>query len=228
MRAPQFTIDDVKYADGPATFGRAQDLFRSGKVQDITETVRGYRAIVQGTHPYDVGLSYRRVDEGDCSCYLGQNGRLCKHVLSLALAVLHATARITPPPQQPPAGPEEIKPLVNAGMRKLRYYTGPSRTWFSYQRSLAAGAGMIVDAVGLLPPTKENARYLWQLIERIDKKLANGVDDSDGVVGTCVMALIEQLAAYANRQPDLEPIISRFCDKETNFDFGHELRAKLG
>lgn len=97
--------------------------------------------------------------------------------------MLQVTAKITPP-QQPPAGPEEIKPLVNAGMRKLRYYTGPSHTWFSYQRSLATGAGMIADAVGRLPPTKENARYLWQLIERIDKKLANGVDDSDGDVVT--------------------------------------------
>lgn len=228
MRAPQFTIDDVKYADGPATFGRAQDLFQTGKVQDITETVRGYRAIVQGTHPYNVVVSYRRVDEGDCSCYLGQNGKLCKHVLALALAVLHASGKITPPPQQLPASLEEIKPLVNAGMGKLRYYTGPSRTWFSYQRALATGAAMIADAVSRLPPTKENARYLWQLIARIDKKLVNGIDDSDGVVGACVMDLIEQLAVYANRQPDLEPIIRRFCDKETNFNFEHELRAKLG
>jgi hypothetical protein len=228
MRAPQFTIDDVKYADSPATFGRAQDLFRTGKVQDISETARGYRAIVQGTHPYAVGVSYRRVDEGDCSCYLGQNGRLCKHILSLALAVLHASGKVTPPPQQPPAGLEEIKPLVNAGMRKLRYYTGPSRTWFSYQRSLATGAGMIADTVSRLPPTKENARYLWKLVERIDDKLANGIDDSDGHVGACIMALIDQLAAYEKNQPDLKPLISRFCDKATNFDFEHELRAKLG
>lgn len=228
MRAPQFTINDVKYADGPATFGRAQDLFRTGKVQDIAKTARGYRATVQGTHPYDVSVSHRRVDEGDCSCYLGQHGRLCKHILSLALAVLHASGKIPPPPQQPPVSLEEIKPLVNAGMRKLRFYTGPSHTWFSYQRSLATGAGMIEDAVSRLPSTKENARYLWKLVERIDNKLVKGIDDSDGHVGACIMALIDQLAAYAKNQPDLKPLILRFCAKEMNFDFEHELRVKLG
>lgn len=188
----------------------------------------GYRAIVHGTHPYHVSVSQRRVDDGDCTCYLGQNDRLCKHVLALALAVLHATGGIRAAEPQPLTSLEEVKPMVNAGMQKLRYYTGPSRVWFSYQRSLATGAGMIAQAVSRLPPTKENARYLWKLVERIDKKLANGIDDSDGHVGACVMALIAQLAAYAKKQPDLEPLILGFCDNKTNFVFERELRAIVG
>ncbi len=228
MKPPAFTLDDLKYAEGPTTFGRAQELYRSGKVREITPTARGYRAIVHGTQPYHVGVSQQRVDDGDCTCYLGQNGRLCKHVLALALAVLHATGRINAAESQPPpTSLEDIKPMVNAGIQKLRHYTGPSRVWFSYQRSLATGAGMIAQAVSRLPPTKENARYLWKVVERIDKKLANGVDDSDGHVGACVTALIDQLAAYAKNQPDLEPLILGICDNKTNFDFERELRKIL-
>jgi hypothetical protein len=229
MQSPKFTIDDVKYADASATFNRAQELYRSGKVEKVTETQRGYSAIVQGTQPYHVSLSQRRIDEADCSCYLGQHDRLCKHVLALALAVLNASGTINEaePKQQAPASLEEAKPIVNAGMRKLRAYFGPSKIWFSYQRSLATGAGMITQGVSQLPPTKDNARYLWKLIERIDKKLLNGVDDSDGVVGECVITIIEQLAGYSKKNPELEPVIRRFCNKKTNFDFDQELRAKL-
>lgn len=228
MKSPAFTLEDIKYAEGPATFGRAQELYRSGKVREIAPTASGYRAIVHGTHPYQVSVSQRRVDDGDCTCYLGQNDRLCKHVLALALAVLHATGRVNAAEPQLSTRLEEVKPMVNAGMQKLRYYTGPSRIWFSYQRSLATGAGMIAQAVSRLPPTKENARYLWKVVERIDKKLANGIDDSDGHVGACVMALIEQLVAYAKNRPNFEPLIVGFCDKKMNFDFDQELRARLG
>lgn len=230
MQPPAFILDDIKFADGPTTFGRAQELFRSGKVREIAETARGYRAIVQGTHPYHVSVSQRLVDDGDCTCYLGQNDRLCKHVLALAIAVLHATGQIKAATSQPPppANLEEAKSMVNAGMKKLRDYTGPSRIWFSYQRSLATGAGMIAHAVSGLPPTKENARYLWKLVERVDKKLVNGIDDSDGHVGSCIMRLIDQLDSFAKNQPDLKPLILRCCDSKTNFGFEKELRARLG
>ena len=229
MQSPMFTIDDVKYADGPATFKRAQELYRSGKVEKVAETLGRYSAIVQGTHPYHVSLSRRRIDEGDCSCYLGQHDRLCKHILALALVVLNESGITNEAKEerQAPTSLAEARLVVNAGMRKLRAYTGPSHTWFSYQRSLTTGAGIIAQGVGQLPPTKDNARYLWALIERIDKKLVNGVDDSDGVVGECVMTIIEQLAGYAKKEPVLEPVIRRFCNKKTNFDFAQELLRML-
>ena len=63
MKPPAFTLDDIKYAEGPMTFGRAQELYRSGKVREITPMARGYSAIVHGTHPYHVSVSQRRVDE---------------------------------------------------------------------------------------------------------------------------------------------------------------------
>ncbi|ALP53301.1 hypothetical protein Tel_09105 [Candidatus Tenderia electrophaga] len=86
---------------------------------------------------------------------------------------------------------------------------------------------MIAEAASRLPPTKEHARYLWQLVTRIDKKLANGVDDSDGVVGECVMGIIEQLIGYSKQNPELAPAIRKFCETDTHFGFERELRAGL-
>jgi hypothetical protein len=229
MQPPKFTFEDVKYAEDPGMFRRALDLYESGKVGKISEDPNGYSATVQGTQPYRVNVSFRRVDEGYCSCYMGQHNRLCKHMLALALAVLYTSGKMdaTEPEAKAPADLSAAKPLVTAGMRKLRFYTGPSRIWFSYQRTLATGASMIAHAVSGLPPSRENVKYLWSIIERIDKKLLNGVDDSDGVVGECVGKVLEQLAAYAKEAPELEPLIRSYCGRRTSFCFEDDLRSLL-
>jgi SWIM zinc finger len=229
MQQPKFAYEDVKYAENPAMFERALDLYQLGKVGEISEDRRGYSATVQGSHPYIVNVSMRRVDEGDCTCYMGQHDKLCKHIFALALAVLHTSGKMKEVVSETNA-PTDLpiaRGLVTAGMQKLRRYTGPSRIWFSYQRTLATGAGMIAHAVSGLPPTKENAKYLWSVVGRIDKKLMNGVDDSDGVVGDCVGKIIEQLAGYVKEVHELEPIIRKYCDKKTNFCFEDDLRAML-
>ena len=229
MQQPKFTFEEVRYADTTATFNRALKLYESGKVGPISLDRLGYYAIIMGTHPYQVNISAKRVDECSCDCYLGQHDRLCKHVLALALGVLHATGKISHPRTMLSISksPEEAKQAIREGMKKLRHYSGPSRVWFSYQRSLAAGSGMIAEAVTSLPPTKENARFLWRLIERLDKKLANTVDDSDGVVGECTATIIRRLADYAVQAPEIVPTILAFCNRETAFNFGDELRSIL-
>ena len=229
MRPPKFTLEDVACADRPATFKRAQMLYRSGKVGEVVEKPLGYSATVLGTQPYVVSISLSRVDNGDCNCYLGQHGRMCKHLLALALKILDGSGKGVSVAAGPQA-PEDlasVRPIVNAGMNRLRAYHGPSKIWFSYQRTLATGASMIAQAVSGLPPTKENAAYLWAVIIRIDKKLVNGVDDSDGVVGECVARITQQLAAYAQVVPALVPVIKQFCSKKTNFCFEAELRDSL-
>ena len=229
MQQPKFNFADVKFADGPATFKRAQDLYKAGKVNAIRETSFGYSATVLGTHAYKVSVSSKRVDDGHCDCYLGQNDRLCKHVLALALAVLTISgkASIDSTGAQASTDLSEVKQQVAEAMRHLKAYTGPSRIWFSYQRKLATGAGIIAHAVNALPPSKENAVYLWRLVERLDKKLSNRVDDSDGFVGECAYKIIQQLADYAKASPDLAPLIKRFAEKKTSFNFESELLARL-
>lgn len=229
MKSPKFTLDDVKYADSPAAFQRAQVLYRSGKVGRVVEGLSGFEATVHGTQPYAVTISSSRVDQGDCTCYLGQHGRMCKHMLALALAVLQDSGKLESmtTAHSAPTDLVAVKHIVNAGMNKLRAYRGPSKIWFSYQRTLATGAGIIAQGVSALPATKENAAYLWSVIMRIDRKLANGVDDSDGVVGECAARITQQLAAYAHSEPALAPVIRRYCDKKTNFCFEDELRQAL-
>ncbi len=229
MQPPKFTLDDVRYAEGAATFQRARDLYESGKVGPVKEDKSGYHAIVNGTQPYRVTISNKRVDVGSCECYLGQNDRLCKHMLALALAVLHPSGK-TDTDNIVDTKPHyliDTKKQVVAGMRKIRAYTGPSRIWFSYQRSLATGAGMITDAIKELYPSRENVVYLWRLVERLDKKLVNGVDDSDGVVGECISQILEQLAIHARLQPGLEPVIRDYCGRKTGFGFEEDLRRLL-
>lgn len=229
MQQPGFTIEEVRYADSNAVFDRALTIFESGKIGPITSNRQGYSAVIIGTHPYQVSVSAKRVDTGSCNCYLGQHDRLCKHILALALAVLHKTGRISHPRTAltSPKSPEEAKQAIREGMKKLRAYTGPSRVWFSYQRDLATGSAMIAEAVDTLPPTKQNAQFLWRLIERIDRKLANAVDDSDGQVSECTAVIIRRLADYAEQAPELAPTIQAFCKRKTSFDFEHDLQSIL-
>lgn len=225
---PKFTLPDVKYADSAALYARAEKLFKGGCVGTISDIGlgQGYQATVSGSQPYAVWLSNRRVDEGDCTCYMGQNDELCKHILALALKVLDETGGLNTP--APPTDLAAVKVLVRDGVKKIKPYTGPSRVWFTYQRSLATGAGMIVEAVSALPPSKASAEYLWKLVVRLSKKLATGgVDDSDGVVGECISELVVQLAEYAKQSPDLQPHILRYCKDDTGFGFEDELRARI-
>lgn len=229
MQKPKYTINEIKYAHSPVMYERAKGLYQTGKVMEITERQHSYAATIQGTHPYAVSVSKSHVDKGDCTCYMGKNEMLCKHMLALALAVLHASGKIeeTTPNTNTSSDLNDVKPVVTAGFAKLRPYRGSSRIWFGYQRELATGAGIIAEAVSTLPPTKENANYLWNVIGRIDRKLINGVDDFDGVVGDCAARIIDQLAKYANIAPELEPVIEKYCNKKTNFCFEEELRDSL-
>jgi len=229
MQKPEFTTNDIRHAANKASYDRALDLYKAGKVGPITADRLGYSAIVQGTHPYRVSVSAKHVDKGDCDCYLGQNDSLCKHILALALAVLGPSGAIESSNNATAShvSPDEAKQLIKDGIKKLRAYTGPSRVWFSYQRSLATGAAMIAEATTNLPPSKENADYLWRLVERLDKKLQTGVDDSNGVVGNCIDIIIDCLAGYARQTPDLEPRIRKFCSRKTGFGFETSLQSLM-
>jgi Uncharacterized conserved protein len=129
MKQPKFTFDDVKFAGGPAIFKRAMDLYQSGKVGQISEEQHNYTATVQGTHLYTVNISMTHMDKGYCTCYMGQNDMLCKHILALALAVLNASGKMEHriPAGSPSSDLNEIKPIVTAALNKLRPYHGPSR-----------------------------------------------------------------------------------------------------
>ncbi|KKP41277.1 MAG: hypothetical protein UR30_C0001G0124 [Candidatus Peregrinibacteria bacterium GW2011_GWC2_33_13] len=228
MNQPTFTIQDIKYSVNSSMFERAQKLYESGKVQKISETPHGYEATVQGSSPYHVSLSRKHIDHGYCDCYMGQNDELCKHMLALGLAVLHLSGKTKETKEESPDNPDAVKQLVAAGMRKIKPYNGPSKIWFSYQRELDVGSGMIEAAIKNLSANKENAKYLWSLVLKLSKKLANGgVDDSDGTVGGCIISLVVQCGKYAKEKPELKALVMKFAEDDTGFGFEDELKGQL-
>ena len=226
MIVPIFTIDDVRYSEGQTTYARARELFDHGKVTNFEFTAYGYLAVVRGTNDYIVSLSSKALELADCTCYMGQTDQLCKHVLAVALVALSRqgcktdeAARILTT--------EEAKLRIRAGLKKIRAYSGPSKIWFSYQRQLSVGAGIIVATVKQLPPTPDNAILIWKTVLRLSKKLSTGgVDDSDGSVGNgCGLELIATLHNWAATSDDLYHCIEKFTSDETGLGFEDELRT---
>jgi len=208
-------------------FDRAQELFEDGKVKKIIETPHGYSANVQGTHLYHVSISDQHIDRSDCDCYMGQNDELCKHILALGIAVLHKSGKIEEK-NDPPANLEEVKQQVGQGMRKFKPYHGPSSIWFSYQRDLNVGTGYILDAVENLPPSEENAKYLWALVLKLCHKYSTGgIDDSNGTIGNCIQEIVLQCGKYAKEKPELKPLIEKFTQDNTGFSFEEILKEQL-
>ena len=230
MKPPQFTIRDIKYSVDEDTLNHAYLLFDAGKVGDISETRNGYTAIVAGTHKYDVYISDEDIDSGGCDCYVcSEKDVLCKHMIALGIAVLHEFREISVLSQKnaSPVDLSEVKILIKEGMKQIKEYSGHYRNWFHYTMSLASGAEMLSDAVQELPSTRENAKYLWSLVLRLDKKLSSGVDDSGGAVGGCARGIVAQLAKYAKEKPELKKVIEKFCDIKTGFGFEDDLRKQL-
>lgn len=228
MLHPAFTLQDIKYSVDPAMFERAQKLFEYGKVQNISETPRGYTATVQGTAPYRVSLSRKHIDRGYCDCYMGQNEELCKHMLALGLAALHLSGKANEVQEESPDNLDGVKKLAVKGLRKIKPYNGPSKIWFHYQRELDVGSGIIEEAVKNLPANRENAKYLWSLVLKLSKKLAyGGIDDSDGTIGECISSLVQQCLRYAQEKPELKPMIQKFSQDDTGFGFEDELRNAI-
>src|SRR3990167_6724832 len=95
MNLPDFTLDKIKFATDKPTFEKAVQLYENGKVIQVEEGIRSYRAIVQGTKPYRVSVEACRYDYGHCTCYLGQNDTLCKHMVALALYAVKGGQSLT-------------------------------------------------------------------------------------------------------------------------------------
>lgn len=211
MNSPDFTLDKIKFAtDGP-TFEKAVVLYESGKVTQVEEGIRSYTAVVMGTKPYRVSVEARRYDYGHCTCYLGANGTLCKHMAALAIYVVQDGQPLTDNDKKLVQNPvcsgklgtlsdselSTIKQATTAALRYIKAYTGPSRTWFAYQNSLSEGCNRLSAIVSDLPVSIQTADLLVDLLLRLDKKLCTGgVDDSDGEVGGFIEEVVRVLPEF--------------------------------
>ena len=234
MNKPDFTLDKIKFAtDGP-TFEKAVALYESGKVAQVEEGIRSYIAVVKGTKPYRVSVEARRYDYGHCTCYLGVNGTLCKHMVALAIYVVQDGKPLTDNDKKLVQNPVcsgklgilsdsellAVKQTITTSLKYIKAYTGPSRTWFVYQNSLSEGCNRLSAVISDLPVSIQTAGLLVDLLLRLDKKLCTGgVDDSDGEVGGFIEEVAEVLQEFAKLDPSCIVAFDKLKNRETCFDW---------
>lgn len=209
---PAYDLNKIKFATDEATFKRAVGLYESGKVTKV-EALGGYfSAVVLGTEQYRVSVSARNYKQGHCTCYVGQNDRLCKHMVALALhAVLEGRPisnknkqvnnEVKYSSRREALSQDElaaVKKSITESMKYIKPYSGPSRTWFANQDSLREGCNRLSAIVSDLPVNKQTVEVLIKLLLRLDKKLTvGGVDDSNGIVGGFMSKVVQMLIEYA-------------------------------
>ncbi|MEI6379069.1 MAG: SWIM zinc finger family protein [Candidatus Falkowbacteria bacterium] len=211
--SPKFDLNTIKYSVDQVTFDKAVGLYERGKVGEFREDEYFYHAVVQGTEKYNVTVSRKGISRGECDCYLGQREILCKHVIAVALmAVLSGRAmeneeKIVPGAEIKFNGRlgelsitelTEFKQTITEALRYIKSYNGPSRTWFDYQDSLNQGCRRMSALVSELPTSPQTTDLLVKLLLRLDRKLSNAVDDSDGVVGGFMTELVELLEKFTD------------------------------
>lgn len=234
MQKPDYDLNKIKFATDQATFEKAIGLYEAGKVTQVEEGIRSYSAIVTGTKPYRVSVEARRYDYGHCTCYLGQNDTLCKHMVALAIyAVMNGLPlkdedkkTVHSPNSSRKLGTlsgEELtktKKAISNAISYIKPYTGPSRTWFANQNSLEEGCRRLSALVSDLPVGRVTTGLLVDLLLRLDKKLqTGGVDDSNGIVGGFMQELVEALKDYAKLDPECIKEFAKLKYKETCFDW---------
>jgi hypothetical protein len=233
-----YDLEKIKFAtDGP-TFERAVALYEGGKVLEFQDTGYTYTATVLGSQPYQVFVSSRHYDQGSCTCYLGQNETLCKHMVAVALYAVMDGKPMTDEDKKLVRTPscsgklgtlnrKEIlatQKTITADLSYIKPYRGPSRIWFAYQNSLEEGCNRLSALVSDLPVSEQTAGLLVDMLLRLDKKLSfGGVDDSNGTVGGFIEETVDVLKEYARLDPSCVRAFEKLKGRETCFGWEEPL-----
>lgn len=235
---PKYDLDKIKFSTDEQTFEKAVDLYEKGKVKQFKEGISAYSAVVLGTKPYRVSVEARRYDYGHCECYLGQNNVLCKHMVAVAIRAVTGGRSLTDEDKRLVSQPacsgrlgllnkEDLaaaKKTITTGLRHIKSYDGPSRTWFAYQDSLQEGCNRLSALVSDLPVSAQTAKVLIAMLLRLDTKLCQGgVDDSDGIVGGFIEGTVQVLQEYANLDPDCMDVFEALKGRDTCFGWEEPL-----
>lgn len=238
LQPPDYDLNKIKFATDEPTFTKAVELYESGKVTEVEEGIRSYTAIVLGTKPYRVSVEARRFDYGRCTCYLGQNNTLCKHMVALAIYMVKDGKPLTEEDKRTVYTPtcsgksgslsnkelSEVKKAITSALRYIKPYTGPSKIWFTYQNSLEEGCNRLSAIISDLPVGIETTQLLVDLLLRVDQKLqTGGVDDSEGVVGGFIEEVVKVLEEYVKLDPTCIKAYNQLQNKETCFGWEEPL-----
>jgi uncharacterized Zn finger protein len=82
---PRYDLEKIKFGVDEKTWERAVGIYEAGKITETEEGYFGFTARVLGTHSYDVAISEDSFNCGHCSCFVGQSGNVCKHMIALAI-----------------------------------------------------------------------------------------------------------------------------------------------
>lgn len=188
-----------------------------------------------GTKPYRVSVSGRNYEHGHCTCYLGEKGTLCKHMVALAIHAVMNGKPLDDKDREFSRGVEcsgrcgelnkeeleVLKKSITESMRYIKPYRGPSRTWFANQDSLREGCNRLSAVISGLPVSRQVADILVKLLLRLERKLSRGgVDDSNGIVGEFVGELVALLEEFSRVDPSCIASFEPLCEKE--YCFGWE------
>ncbi len=235
---PAYDLNKIKFATDEGTFRRAVELYESNKVTGVKEAFGDFTAIVQGTQEYRVSVSGRNYKHGHCTCYLGEKGTLCKHMVALAIyAALHGKPLAAEDKQQrsevkrsdqretlSDEGLAAVKASITEAMRYVKPYRGPSRAWFANQDSLCEGCARLSAVVSDLPVNEQTVKLLVNLLLRLDRKLqVGGVDDSNGTVGGFMSQVVQMLIEYAKVDPRCVDAFASLTGKQTCFGWEEPL-----
>ena len=235
---PKYDMDKIKFSTDSPTFQRAVDLYERGRVTEFKNQFDGYFAVVIGSRPYDVFVSSRIFDIGNCTCYLGVNDTLCKHMIAVAIHAVKNGKILTDEDKLQrnqlifsghagnlaKAELSSFKKEVTGAIRYIKPYLGPSRIWFSYQNSLEEGCNRLSAILSELPAGKQTAQLTVDLLLRLDKKLSSGgVDDSDGTVGGFIEEAVRMLLEFAKIDPECKKEFKKLNGIETSFGWEEPL-----
>lgn len=233
-----YDLEKIKFGIDERTWNKALGLYESGKVKNFQDTEFTFLADVQGTDLYKVMVSKKRHTDGECTCYLGQNDTLCKHMIAVAIYGLKNGQSLT---NDEKIQHNEIafngilgeitqdqldlaKVEISGAMRYIKAYTGPSKTWFAYQDSLTEGCNRLAAIFSTLPASRQTTNLIVKTLLRLDEKLTTGgVDDSDGTVGGFIEEVVKLLIEFAKINPESPKEFELLRGKETCFGWEESL-----
>lgn len=235
---PQYDLDKIKFSVDAPTFERAVGLIEKGKVTKFKKDFGGFSATVLGTEPYEVSVSAQHHDRGNCTCYLGREDVLCKHIVAVAVYAITGGKKLTEEEKKLVSSPvssgksgelekadfAEVKKAITGAMRYIKSYDGPSRTWFAYQNSLSEGCNRLSQLISDLPVGASTAKLLVDMLLRLDEKVSRGgIDDSDGTVGGFMEQTVEVLQEYVKLEPRCKKEFETLKNRETSFGWEEPL-----
>lgn len=234
----KYTLDKIKFGIDNGTWEKAVVLYQGDRVKNFQDTGFTYVANVQGTDLYKVIVSKEKYSDGNCTCYLGQNDTLCKHIIAAAIYGLKNGQPLT---DEEKTQHNEIKfsgkvekttqdqlnlykAETSGALRYIKAYIGPSRTWFAYQDSLTEGCNRLSAVFSGLPANSETANLIVETLLKLDKKLqTGGVDDSDGTVGGFIEEVVNLLLSLAKADPVCAESFKKLENIETCFNWEEPL-----